>query len=430
MSNYYSEAKSKLDQANLRSEEVQEILGTPPHWLLRWGMLLLFVIIIILAWSLYWFSFPETVEGRIRLTKEDPPIDLIVKKSTYITDVLVASEDTVVAGQTIFVLDSEARFGDVLSLDDYLLTLESADDSLLLTFQFPSDLKIGEIEENLLIFIEKQDEAREEQSGRFNRMSATDLRTEIRQEQRYISAVRNRKNSLQGQLELARISFARQDNLYKSGRGDFNTLREAEGKQFQIESQVQEASTTIKIKQSRIRLLEQRLKTNASISEGSRIKSMNSLINELDALQRAVEHWKRDYLLVSPIDGIVILDQVKEKNYVQTDERIAVVVPVSFSKLIGRSLLPLDKSGQVKKGQKVIVDFYSFPAKQYGAVEAIVAAKSKIPTQNNELPIEIRFPKGLTTSTGNKLEIGQDMRGEITIIIKEKRLIQWLIDRF
>ncbi len=430
MSSHYSESKSKLDQANLRSEEVQEILGTPPHWLLRWGMLLSFIFIIILAWSLYWFSFPETVKAKIRLTKEDPPINLIVESSTYITDILVQSEDTVVAGQTVFVLDSEAKFEDVLSLDDYLLTLEGAEDSVLLNKKFPPDLRVGEIEENLLAFIEKQDQAKEEQSGRFSQMSATDLRIEIRQEKRYIAAVRNRRNNLEGQLELARIAFTRQDNLYKRGRGDFNRLREAEGRKFELESQIQEASTTIKIKQSRIRLLEQRLKTNASISEGSRIKSMNDLVNALDALQRAVERWKRKHLLVSPIDGIVILDQVKVQKYVQTDERIAVVVPVSSSKLIGRSLLPLDKSGQIEKKQKVIVDFYSFPAKQFGAVEGIVAAKSKIPTANNMLPIEIRFPKGLITTTGKKLEIGQDMRGDITIIIEEKRLIQWLIDRF
>lgn len=424
-----SASDSKINEINHRSEEIQEILGTPPHWLVRWGLLSTLVFIVLAIWSLFWFSYPESVTAKMRLTKEDPPIELIVGSSTYIKDILVQSEDEVSAGQTIFVLASEASFEDVHTLDDQLLTLKNVADSVLLETKFPADLDLGEIEEDLLSFIQQQEVAKEEQYGRLRKMSLDDLQREIKQERNHIAYERSRITNLEAQLDLANTALQRERNLYQSGRGDFNRLRTAEGKAIDFENRIQEALNTIKIKQGGIRQLEQRLKDNEFRQEEGRQKSLEKLNDALDALQRAVHRWKRKYLLVSPIDGVVIMDQVNRNNYVQTDERVAVIVPVSASKLIGKAELPLDKSGQIKEGQKVIVDFYSFPALQYGAVEGVVSEKSKIPTQDNMLPIKIRFPDGLLTDSGQELAIGQDMRADITIILQEKRYIQWLLDR-
>ena len=41
------------ENPELRSEDVQEILGTPPHWLVRWGTTVVlagFVMILCAAW--------------------------------------------------------------------------------------------------------------------------------------------------------------------------------------------------------------------------------------------------------------------------------------------------------------------------------------------------------------------------------------------
>ena len=73
----------------VRSEEVQELLGTPPHWLVRWGMLFIFVLLIVTVWLLYWITFPETVKANIRIKREDPGVELFTNKSVHISHVLV-----------------------------------------------------------------------------------------------------------------------------------------------------------------------------------------------------------------------------------------------------------------------------------------------------------------------------------------------------
>ena len=56
------ENENNLD---LRSEEVMEILGTPPGWLLRFGTLLFFLLLVLLSWLSYWIEYPDVVENEI-----------------------------------------------------------------------------------------------------------------------------------------------------------------------------------------------------------------------------------------------------------------------------------------------------------------------------------------------------------------------------
>ncbi|PSR11582.1 MAG: hypothetical protein DA408_05985 [Bacteroidetes bacterium] len=416
----------------VRSEEVQELLGTPPHWLVRWGMLFIFVLLILTIWLLYWITFPETVKANIRIKREDPGVELFTNKSVHISHVLVASEDTVEAGQTLLVFQSDVQYAEVHALDDYINRLEKGNDSLLVHYQMAKDLILGgPLEEARYTFIEKQAEVRNMQTGRLSLMSIEDIRREIRQEQNNIVDERRRKESLQSEQELFTEAFIRKQNLYQSGRGDFNEVRTAEAVKQKYDRYVQEAETSIKTRQANIRQLTRQLETMATISEASKAVALEQLRDELEALKRAVDAWRSEYLLVTPINGVVILEsKIRVGEYVQDKDRLAVVLPDSPSNLIGKAELDLNQSGQVALGQKVIVDFYSFPAQQYGAVEGEVTFKSKIPTRGDKLPIEIRFPQGLVTNTGRSLEVGEEMAGKMTIVIEEKRLILWLLQRF
>lgn len=418
------------DDIDIRSEEVQELLGTPPHWLVRWGLLFALILLIVTVWLLYWITFPETVNAVIRIKREDPEIELITPRSGHISKIYVQSEDTVVAGETLILLKSEGESSDIHSLDDQLGLVNKDQDSVLVNLKLPPNLRLGRIKEQLYAFQGKQEEVRNLQEGRLSQMSIDDIQREIRQEEREISRERLRKELLENELITLDDAYNRELNLFKSGRiGDYNRVREKEASKLQYERYVLEAESSMKARESNINLLRRQLATTATISEASKQKAMDELRTEFENLRSAVDDWRRRNLVVSSIDGVVILDDIQETNYVESEDRLAVVIPSSPSSLIGKTELKLNESGQVAVGQKVIVDFYSFPAQQYGAVEGIITVKSKIPTKDDTLPIEIRFPNGLVTNTGRSLEVGQDMAGDMTIIIEEKRLISWLLQK-
>ena len=53
--------KDILDNIELRSESVQDILSTPPHWMIRWGNTVIFVIIAMILLMSYFIKYPEFI---------------------------------------------------------------------------------------------------------------------------------------------------------------------------------------------------------------------------------------------------------------------------------------------------------------------------------------------------------------------------------
>ena len=58
---------------DVRNEEIQEILGTPPGWILRFGTLIFLIVIVLLIWLSYWIQYPDVVESEIIVSFNDPP---------------------------------------------------------------------------------------------------------------------------------------------------------------------------------------------------------------------------------------------------------------------------------------------------------------------------------------------------------------------
>ena len=57
------EDKKEYKEIELRSEEVQEVMSHVPVWILRWGITVLFCIVIILLIGSYLFKYPDVVEA-------------------------------------------------------------------------------------------------------------------------------------------------------------------------------------------------------------------------------------------------------------------------------------------------------------------------------------------------------------------------------
>jgi hypothetical protein len=71
---------------DVRNEEIQEILGTPPGWILRFGTLIFLIVIVLLIWLSYWIQYPDVVESEIIVSFNDPPTKLISPKSGFLNE--------------------------------------------------------------------------------------------------------------------------------------------------------------------------------------------------------------------------------------------------------------------------------------------------------------------------------------------------------
>ena len=62
---------------SLHSEEIQEIMGRIPGWVVRWGISVIFSLFAVLLLISFFFKYPETIASSIVITTSNPPSDLI-----------------------------------------------------------------------------------------------------------------------------------------------------------------------------------------------------------------------------------------------------------------------------------------------------------------------------------------------------------------
>lgn len=58
-SNGTTQKAPAFPELEIRSEEVQEIIGRPPHWLVRWGIASFFIVLALIFLSASTIQYPE-----------------------------------------------------------------------------------------------------------------------------------------------------------------------------------------------------------------------------------------------------------------------------------------------------------------------------------------------------------------------------------
>ena len=127
------------------NEEIQEILGTPPGWILRFGTLIFFIVIVVLIWLSYWIQYPDVVVSEIIVSFNDPPTKLISTKAGYLNKLHTVHNQKVKKGQLLISYNSEANYKDVLSLYEKLLQVKQTNQSSILSLSFSEYWGITEI---------------------------------------------------------------------------------------------------------------------------------------------------------------------------------------------------------------------------------------------------------------------------------------------
>lgn len=420
----------------IRSEEVQEILGTPPGWLVRWGTTVAFLFFVVLLWVAYWIRYPDTVPGNITVTSTEPPRKLYTPGPGYIARVLVRNEQNVDSGQVLlaFRTDDNSGVDDVMALEDAMNTVKELDEASLLAFNPLRTLLLGDMQSAFQDFIDKQTSYKQKIGNRAVSSNANEreLTQQIKDLDKEIAQKNREKIRLQDQLESLAEMFAREQKLYQENRISYRKLQETQEDMRSLDRERQGVDSDIKSKRFEITMLKNQIRGERVSSREDNGRAWEDLKESYIKLQNAATEWRKLHLVVSPMKGIVTYkkDEITEKQFVSRDAYLFSIIPIKTIATTGKMLVKVEGSGKVETGQSVIVKFKSFPFYEYGAVMGKVKWKSKVP-EDQKILVEVEFPEGsLITTRGKNIEPSQEMAGEAQIIITDKRLIQKVFENF
>lgn len=416
------------DEKNIeiRSDEVQEIIGKSPSWLLRSGLTVILVFVLFLLLGSWLFRYPDIIRARVVVYSENPPAHIVARTTGRIEHLFVQDNDRVAKGQILAILENTANYEDVIQLRNDLAEA----DVFFLTFdtlyykKIVPDYRLGDIQPDFSSFLRLYNNYISFIRLRYYPQKVISLKEQVHMQRIYYDRLWSQRQILENEYQIAADQFHRDSLLYKKDVLSLTDYKNSQSSMLQKKYAFNGARTDLAETQKDIIELEQNVIGTEKEYEDQKQKLQAELIESLNVLKSRLEYWQKAFVLETPIDGQVTFTNFWSRNQqVANGNVVFTVVPKHESKIIGRVSLPLRGAGKVKAGQRVNIRFDNFPYMEYGMVKGMVKSISLVPSNDNYVA-EITIPQDLKTNYNLTLSFTQEMKGDAEIITDDLRLIQ------
>lgn len=429
--------QQQIEDLHLRSEEVQEILGRPPRWIVRVGISIIFVVVAGLFTGSYFLKYPDILPATITVTTENLPAGVMAMTTGKIDTIAVAEKQLVKEGDLLAVIRNPAKLEDVMVVKRML---EESDTLVVETQNFASpqtvytpSLQLGDLQSAYTAFDNALTDYRHFVETDYHNRKIAVIRKQIAAQKNLLQKTVNQLNISRKQLATAQKLFEIDSMLYSNAALSLVDYQSARNSLLQQLSSLESSKMSVDNQQMSILQSEQSIfdLEQQRIDEEQQLTS--ALTSAKEQLTAQIRQWEQTYLLVAPCDGKVTFTKYWQKNQnVNAGEVLVTVVPDGDTQVVGKILLPQQGAGKVKVGQTVNVKLDNFPYLEYGMVKVCIRNISMVPVQVDEntkaYMLEVEFPENLVTTYGKELTFSQEMTGTAEIITEDLRLLDKFIN--
>lgn len=416
--------KDILDEIELRSEAVQDVLSQPPHWMFRWGNMVIFGILLMILMMSYFIKYPEFVPATIVVTSQNPPEKIEARIDSKIEKILIKDHQKVQKGDILMILQSTANYTDVIRLKKAMDSIAPAQLS-----SFPVDqlatFKLGELQSDYNNFAKAfQDE---KLFTRLKPYAPENAATEqnISAYKSRIITLKQQKNLELAKFDLVKKNFQRTQQLFNQKVISTSEYESEKIKYIQAQQNLDNIEISMSQTQEAIANLH-KTKSGANINaEKDKINYASQTLQLFEQLRKSLREWEQNYLIVSSTNGTASFQQFwGENQFLKRGNPILTVLPDDKKALIGRMLVPSTNSGKIVQGEKVLIKLDNYRFQEYGIVEGKVQNISFTPDDKGNYYVDVTLPKGLTTSYQKTLKFDKELKGNAEIVTQDLRLIE------
>lgn len=419
----------QLNDVELRSEEVQDILTKIPSWILRWGSLVILLLIVILFAVSYWVKYPDMITTEITVTTLTPPEKLIAKTNGKIEKILAKDKTIVLPNTPLAVLENSANYKDVFQLKSVLDTITIGKS------EFPFDLfynaQFGDLEAPYALFQKEYIASDLNKQLQPFQVESNAQSFEAQQLQERLNLLINQKEINQNELVLQKNDVERYESLYKKGVISTQEIEKQRLLYLQSEKAFQSLLSSISQLKSSLNDIRKSSRVTQINESKENINLERSVLQAFYQLKKAVKDWELQYVFTSAIEGKVSFLQIwSENQFIQAGETLFAIVPKNTENFIGKVKAPAQNSGKIKVGQKVNIRLANYPDREFGVIEGKIKNISLTPDKDGNILIDVALPNGLQTSYKKDIEFQQEMTGTADIVTEDLRLLERLLYQF
>lgn len=409
------------------------LLYTPPRYILRGPIYMIFVISFGALLYSFWGRKDMLVQAPMSLQRESTTIQAVggglvyelpaqANSYTKFNDLLVAvQEQTQIAGES----QTESLEGQKSDLEKALNKTKDDYQSQI------TQLKL-----------QLQDLTTNRASNKVT------LQGQIKQIQQQLDTAMRSKQRAQERLNLAKKQFERKQALYKTHDITITDFESAQEQVFDLEKSVDDMNSQISEIQVQLSTAKDKLASLLDLRETQRLKAqlqstierrdrdVKSIQDKIDLIAKKLKEGQKLVqgvtfqnnltLYRSNFDGLITDVHVTKGELISAGQPLVTMVRDS-APLEGVAMVDNKDIGHLHKGQDVKIKYFAYPYQDYGIQEGVITDIATTPDakKGNKYEVRIALKSETIQKRGEKpkqLEIG--LQGIADIKVGEKRLIE------
>jgi uncharacterized protein YbcV (DUF1398 family) len=419
----------EIKEIELRSEEVQEILTRIPHWMIRWGnvvILLLLFLVFLVSWFI---KYPDIIATEIVITTQIPPEKLIARTSGRIEAILIDDKGTISKSTPLAVIENMANYKDVFLLKNIVDTINL--DKNPFPFHLLKTTQLGEVESSFALF--QKEYIADELNSKLQpyKVENNAQNYEGQQLKERLILLEAQKEITKSELVMQKNDLERYESLFKKGIIAAQEIEKQRLQYLQAEKNYKSLLSSVSQMKSSLNDLNRATKTTKINETKETVILERNVFQSFYELKKAIKNWELNYVLRSSIEGKVTFLQIWTENQtVNAGDNVFTIIPSVGKNYLGKVKAPAQNSGKIKVGQDVNIRLANFPDREFGMLQGKISVISLTPDKEGKLLIDVSLPMGLKTSYKKQITFQQEMSGSAEIVTEDLRLIERLLYQF
>jgi HlyD family secretion protein len=415
----------------IKSDEIQEIIGKAPSSIVRWGISVIAACIIVLLIGASYFQYPEIISAPVVISSAKPAVKLVAQTTGRISELRIKDADLVSANEIVAIIENPANTTDVLYLRDIINMLDTCMNvgHLMEKMHLRKNMQVGDLQGDYAslyqamsqyIFLvnnsyyQNKINSLEKQIASSNKLkSSMEERTQLQKGILKLETIKDSANRLLKDVKV--IAPLEYNESLKGLLSQQLSVAESKSSLFQNDLQKTEYGKSISD-------IEQQYRTEENIS----LSNIKELVKKLKG---SIASWEKLYVLCSPIAGCVTCFNVWNVNqYISANATAFMIVPKSDTALEIRVKLPQIKAGKIQVGQSARIKLQEYPFEEYGMLKAQVVSISPVSMDGSYL-VRLALVSGLTTTLNKQIPSSAEITGVADIVTENKSVMKRVLEK-
>ncbi|MGN6395265.1 MAG: HlyD family secretion protein [Mucilaginibacter sp.] len=419
-----------INEETRHTDEMQDIIGAAPSWLLRWGISLFFGILVLIVVLGALIKYPDIVNAQLKVDSPNSPKPVVAKVSGKLVQLLVSENRPVKADEPLAYLESTADHAKALFLLSNLKKLQQqvlqgkpADDAFISS---TDNTQLGELQSAFQVFSQEYLTYKSTVGNGFLIKKKGYLQNDLVNLNKQQQQLASQKSNEQKDFALANEEYEMHKKLAQQKVETKAELRQEESKylakktsMLQTESAIVNGDNNYAAKQKEILELD-----NQVLEEKSKfLQALNSLIS-------TAEDWKSKYVLSASQAGKLSFVGIIQKNQVLVAGQEIFYIDPGNEAFFGEMNIPQNNMGKVKEGQEVLVKLRSYPFEEYGMIRGRIKYIADIPYKDSVFISKVDFKMRQSSDLKKPIHLKQGMMADAEIITQDATILQRITRSF